>query len=34
MAILKKVMGRYQNTDAIDNLVRYILNPEKMKHMI
>ena len=30
MAVLKLIRGKYQNEDAIDNLVSYVLNKEKM----
>lgn len=32
MAVLKIVINRYENTDAIANLVNYVLNKEKMPH--
>lgn len=32
MAVLKIVINRYENTNAIANLVNYVLNEEKMPH--
>ena len=32
MAIIKLMRKDYRNTDAIDNLVNYVLNIDKMPH--